>query len=61
MMCHTDYCLRRIISIIEIYYGLELEACQSEISSGNFFYHFEDSIIGVNVIIPSEILVCIKH
>ena len=27
---------------IEIYYGLELEVCQSETSNGKSFYHFED-------------------
>ena len=30
---------------IEIYYGLELNVCKSETSSGNFYHHFEDTII----------------
>ena len=27
---------------IEIYYGLELNVCKSETSSGNFYHYFED-------------------
>ena len=34
--------------MIKIYYGLELEVCQSETSSGNFFYHFEDCYISAD-------------